>query len=89
MASLPIVLAEASTTCSLGPGLSGAIFSPFYPLRKSPSRGAKCKKNTLFFCAPSLPRVARVKRGAESALERFEELQKEVKKSLFSESCRI
>jgi len=31
----------------------------------------------------SLPRVVRVKRGAESALERFEELQKEVKKSLF------
>jgi hypothetical protein len=31
----------------------------------------------------SLPRVARVKSGAESALERFEELQKEVKKSLF------
>ena len=31
----------------------------------------------------SLARVVRVKRGAESALERFEELQKEVKKSLF------
>jgi len=31
----------------------------------------------------SLPRVLRVKRGAESALQRFEELKNEVKKSLF------
>ena len=31
----------------------------------------------------SLSSIARVKRGAESALETFEELQKEVKKSLF------
>jgi hypothetical protein len=31
----------------------------------------------------SLPRVARVKRGAESALETFKELKDEVKKSLF------
>jgi hypothetical protein len=31
----------------------------------------------------SLSRVARVKRGAESALERFEELQKELKKESF------
>jgi len=32
-----------------------------------------------------LPRVVRVKRGAESALKRFEELQIEVKKSLLLE----
>jgi len=30
-----------------------------------------------------LPRVVRVKRGAESALERFEELQIEVKRVFF------
>ena len=48
-ASLHIVGAEASTTCSLGPGLNSAIFSPlFFPSWKSPSRGAKCKKNTFF-----------------------------------------
>jgi len=53
------------------------------------------------FCAMrlfSLSNIARVKGGAESALERFEELQKELKKSLFvgsavfhslSESCWI
>jgi len=44
-----IVVPEASTTCSLGPGLGAAIFFPyFFPLWKSPSRGAKCKENTLF-----------------------------------------
>jgi hypothetical protein len=46
----------------------------------------------------SLPEVVRVKREAESALERFEELQKEVKRVFLleelyshslSESCRI
>jgi len=48
-ASLHIVGAEASTTCSLGPGLNSAIFHLyFFPLWQSPSRGAKCKKNTLF-----------------------------------------
>jgi hypothetical protein len=31
----------------------------------------------------SLSSIARVQRGAESALERFEELQKELKKCLF------
>ena len=37
----------------------------------------------------SLSSIARVKRGAESALERFEELQKELKKSLFFWKCSI
>jgi len=37
----------------------------------------------------SLSSIARVKRGAESALERFEELQKEFKKSLFVGSAQF
>jgi hypothetical protein len=48
VASLPIVGAEASTTCSLGPGLSGAIFFPFYPLRKSFSRVPTAKRMSVF-----------------------------------------
>ena len=36
-----------------------------------------------------LSSIARVKRGAESALERFEELQKELKKSLFVGSAQF
>ena len=37
----------------------------------------------------SLSSIARVKRGAESALERSEELQKEFKKGLFFWKCSI
>jgi hypothetical protein len=50
VSSLHLVGAEARAhTCSLGPGLSGAIFHLyFFPLWQSPSRGVKCKKNTLF-----------------------------------------
>jgi hypothetical protein len=40
-------------------------------------------------CLLSLPRAARVKRGAESAFESFEELQKELKKSLFDGSAQF
>jgi len=77
VASLPIVLAEASTTCSLGPGLSGAIFFPFFFRCERALRGVPNARRTHYSFGIlrllSLPRVARVKRGAESALERFEE----------------
>ena len=102
MASLPIVGAEASTTCSLGPGLNSAIFFPFFFRCERALRGVPNARRThssfrimrLF----SLPSIARVKRGAEGAVERFEEL-KNNSKSVFlfemqysrslSEPCRI
>jgi len=87
VASLPIVVAEASTTCNLGPGLGAAIFFPFFSRCERALRGVPNARRTHFsFCIMrllSLPRVARAKRGAESALERFEELQKRIQKESF------
>ena len=87
MASLPIVVAEASTTCSLRPGLGAAIFFVIFSRCEIALRGvSNARRRHCSFCVIrllSLRRVVRVKRGAESALERFEELKKEVKKSLF------
>ena len=81
-------------TCSLGPGLGAAIFFFFFfPVVKEPFEGCQMQEeHTIpFFIMRllSLSRVARVKRGAESALERFEELQKEFKKSLFVGSAQF
>ena len=80
--------------CALGWSTLAHFFPCFFRSEKSPSRNAKCKKNTLFisFCAMrllSLSSIARVKREAESALESFEELQKELKKSLFDGSAQF
>ena len=44
MASLPIVVAEASTTCNLGPGLGAAIFSPFFSVMKEPFEGCQMQE---------------------------------------------
>ena len=44
MASLPIVGAEASTTCSLGPGLGAAIFFLFFPVVKEPFEGCQMQE---------------------------------------------
>jgi hypothetical protein len=92
VASLPIVGAEASTTCSLGPGLGAAIFSPFFFRYERALRGVPNARRTHnSFCIIrlfSLSRIARAKRGAESALESFEELQVRYSHSS-SESCRI
>ena len=81
-------------TCSLGPGLGAAIFFFFFfPVVKEPFEGCQMQEeHTIpFFIMRllSLSRVARVKRGAESALERSEELQKEFKKGLFFWKCSI
>ena len=79
MVSLYLVVAEAKAHMQ--------PFSPFFIRCEKAFRGCQLPRECLFsFCIMrllSLPRVARVKSGAESALERFEELQKEVKKSLF------
>ena len=90
MASPPIVGAEASTTCttcSLGPGLGAAIFFPFFSRCERALRGvpnARRTHDSFFYNAPTfISSIAGVKSGAESALERFEELQKELKKESF------
>jgi hypothetical protein len=87
VASLPIVLAEVSSTCSQGPGLNSAIFFLFFFRCDRALRGVPNARRTHFSFRImrlfSLRRVARVKRGAENALERFDELQKEVKKAPF------
>jgi len=88
-------------TCSLGPGLNSAIFSLFFRCERA-LRGVPNARRTHYsfriMRLLSLPEVVRVKREAESALERFEELQKEVKRVFLleelyshslSESCRI
>ena len=87
MASLPIVGAEASTTCSLGPGLGAAIFFPFFSRCERALRGVpNARRIRSSFCVMRLlspSSILRVKRGAESALERFEELQKRIQKESF------
>jgi len=88
VASLPIVGAEASTTHVAWGLARAAHFLSFFFFRcERALRGVPNARRTHYsFCVMrllSLPRVLRVKRGAESALQRFEELKNEVKKSLF------
>ena len=64
-----------------------ALFSFFFSVMKRALRGIPNASRICYsFCVMrllSLSSIARVQRGAESALERFEELQKELKKCLF------
>jgi len=64
-----------------------ALFSSFFSVMKRALRGIPNASRICYsFCVMrllSLSSIARVQRGAESALERFEELQKELKKCLF------
>ena len=73
--------------CALGWSTLAHFFLFFFPVVNEPFEGCQMQEeHTIpFFIMRllSLSRVARVKRGAESALERFEELQKELKKCLF------
>ena len=102
MVSLHLVVAEANTCAPWG-GARPRTFFLFFFVVKRVLRGVPNARRICYsFCVMrllSLSSIARVKRGAESALERFEELQKELKKSLFllevqyfrslSESCRM
>jgi hypothetical protein len=48
VASLPIVGAEATAhTCSLGPGLSGAIFFPYFSVVTEPFEGCQMQEEHL------------------------------------------
>jgi hypothetical protein len=78
------------------PGVEPAralLFSFFFFVVKSALRGMpNARRMHDSFCVMrllSLSSIARVKGGAESALERFEESQKEIKKSLFVGSAQF
>ena len=78
------------------PGVEPAralLFSFFFFVVKSALRGMPNARRIHYsFCVfrlLSLSSIARVKGGAESALERFEESQKEIKKSLFVGSAQF
>jgi len=93
VASLPIVGAEASTT-HVAWGLAWtALFFPFFFRCERSLRGVPNARRTHYsFCVMrllSLPRVLRVKREAESALESFDELENELKSSLFVGSAQF
>ena len=79
-------------TCSLGPGLNSAIFSLFFRCDRA-LRGVPNARRTHYsfriMRLLSLPEVVRVKREAESALESFDELEKELKSSLFVGSAQF
>ena len=76
-----------------GVELARALFFLFFFVVKRALRGVpNARRIRSSFCVMrllSLSSIARVKRGAESALERFEELQKEFKKSLFVGSAQF
>ena len=69
------------------------FFLFFFPVVKRAHRGVpNARRIRSSFCVMrllSLSSIARVKEDAESALERFEELQKEFKKSLFIGSAQF
>ena len=92
MVFLPIVGAEANTCATWG-GARSFIFSFFFSGVKRALRGVPNARRIYYsFCVMrllSLSSIARVKGGAESALERFEESQKEFKKSLFVGSAQF
>jgi len=93
--SLHLVVAEASTCAPWG-GARPRTFSLFFPFFFRCERALRGMPNARRICYSfcvmrllSLSSIARVKGGAESALERFEELQKEFKKSLFVGSAQF
>jgi len=69
-----------------------ALFPFFFRCERALRRVPNARRICYSFCVMrllSLSSIARVKEDAESALERFEELQKEFKKSLFIGSAQF
>ena len=92
MVSLHFVGAEASTCAPWGGARSRTFFLVFFVLKRALRGMLNARRTHSSFCVMrllSFSRVVRVKRGAESALKRFEELQIEVKKSLFVGSAQF
>ena len=78
--------------CTLGWSLPAHFFL-FFSVVKRALRGVPNARRIRYsFCVMrllSLPEVVRVKREAESALESFDELEKELKSSLFVGSAQF
>ena len=95
MASLHIVVAVVSTCTPWGGACSRIFFLLHFSVVKEPFEGCQMRREVVYFfflfyvwhLLLTLAREVRVKRGAESALESCEELQKEFKWSLFVRSA--
>jgi len=78
--------------CALGWSMPAHFFLFFFRCERALRRVPNARRTHDFSCLVrllSLSSIARVKEDAESALERFEELQKEFKKSLFVGSAQF
>jgi len=78
--------------CALGWNTLEHFFSFFFRCKRAFYEMPDARRIHYYLfvmCLLSLSSIARVKRGAEGALERFEELQKEFKKCLFFWKCSI
>jgi hypothetical protein len=90
--SLHLVVAEANTCAPWGGACPRTFFLFFFVVKRVLRGVPNARRICYSFCVMrllSLSSIARVKRGAESALERSEELQKEFKKGLFFWKCSI
>jgi len=78
--------------CALGWSMPAHFFLFFFRCERALRRVPNARRTHDFSCLVrllSLSSIARVKEDAESALERFEELQKEFKKSPFVGSAQF
>ena len=89
--SLHLVVAEANTCAPWG-GACPRTFSLFFPLWKSPSKGAKCKKNTWFFLfnAPAFTfKHCESQRRSWECARAFWRIAKRIQKESFCWKCTI
>jgi len=95
VASLHIVVAVVSTCTPWGGACSRTFLFFLFSVVREPIKGVQMRREVVYFfllfyvwhLLLTLAREVRDKRGAESALESCEELQKEVKWSLFVRSA--